>query len=157
MFRRIPLLIAVVLFAGVAIYGSGWFDLTRQKLIGDWQMTIEMKESDLRQMSPTENPIAATFAQVFMRTVQADVHVSLRSDSNLAMTLSFMGNSYERTGTWRVAENDGQTVKLELRFSGSDQPTIWPVKLQDLNSFQASPPIDSKWSANKMVVFRRVQ
>ena len=120
-------------------------------------MSVEMNESDLKAMSPTENPLAAAFTQMLMKTVRAEVDVDFRSDETATMTLAFMGNVYERQATWKVLKTDGDTVTVSLQFGEGTTPVEWPVKFQDADSFQGSPPIDSKWAANKMVTFRRVK
>lgn len=157
MFRRLTTLIALAVFAGVTFTATSWFGSARQKLVGHWSMSIEMNETDLKQMSPTENPIAAAFTQMFMKTVQADVDIVFRADDTATMTLSFLGNAYERHARWTVAKTEGDTATVHLQFAEGSDPTEWVVKFQDENSFQSTPPIDSRWAANKMVTFRRLK
>lgn len=155
MFSRLRILIAVVVIGVSTVSLSGCFDSPRQKLIGKWVMTFEMTQSDLSQMSPTENPLAASFAQLLMKTVQGEMTMDFRNNDALQITMAFLGNQFERPARWRVLESNGNTAKLEVSFAEGGEAAEWNITFIDENAFQTTPPPSAKWAGTKLVTFKR--
>ncbi|MBI2479457.1 MAG: hypothetical protein HYV60_12735, partial [Planctomycetia bacterium] len=64
----------------VAVSVTGFYNPARKKLIGKWDVSFEMTQTDLRQMGVTSNPLLAATAQTLVSTMQAKMQVEFRED-----------------------------------------------------------------------------
>ena len=157
--KTLKQLIVIGLF-GVLIVGgismTGLYNPARKKLIGKWDVSFEMTQTDLRQMGVTNNPLVAATAQTLVNTMQAQMQVEFKEDDTASLGVTTFGFLAEDSGTWKVAAKDGDQVTIEIMFSDDRDPRQWMVNFLDDNTFQMASPKDSRFPVGQMVVFRRV-
>lgn len=142
-----------VIAAGVSV--SGLYNPTRNKLIGKWDVSFDLTQTDLRQMGVTNNPLLTATAQTLVKTMQAKMQVELRDDDTASLGVTTFGFTTGDSGTWKVASKDGDQITIEIKFSDDDAPKQWTVRFLDDNTFQMASPKDSRFPVGQMVVFRR--
>jgi hypothetical protein len=125
-------------------------------LIGKWDVSFEMTQTDLRQMGVTNNPLVSATAQTVANVMQAQMQVEFREDDTATLGVTTFGFLAGDTGTWKVAGRDGDQVTVELKFSGDESAKQWTIRFLDDNTFQMASPKDSRFPVGQMVVFRRV-
>ena len=157
--KTIKQLIVIGIF-GLLIAGalsvSGLYNPARKKLIGKWDVSFEMTQTDLRQMGVTNNPLAAATAQTLVNVMQAKMQVELRDDDTASLGVTTFGFMAGDSGTWKVASTDGDQVTIEIKFTDDEAPKQWTVRFVDDNTFQMASTKDSRFPVGQMVVFRRV-
>lgn len=144
-----------LLIAG-AVSVSGFYNPARKKLIGKWDITFEMTQTDLRQMGVTNNPLLAATAQGIMKTMQAEMEVEFHDDDDrITLGVTTFGLLAGESGTWKVAKRDGDEVVLAIQFDREQAPQEWTITFVDDNTFQMASSEDSRFPASQLVVFRR--
>lgn len=150
----------VIGFFGVLIVGAvsmmGLYNPARTKLIGKWDVSFEMTQTDLRQMGVTNNPLVAATAQTLVNTMQAQMQVEFHDDDTASLGVTTFGFLAEDSGTWKVAAKRGDQVTIEIKFSDDAAARQWTISFLDDNTFQMASPKDSRFPVGQMVVFRRV-
>ena len=58
----------------------------RQKLLGTWEVSLEMNDDEVSQMTGTENPWLAGLGRTLARTVQAEMEMEFRSDDTFTLS-----------------------------------------------------------------------
>lgn len=158
MFKLIKQIVVIGVF-GLIIVGvisiRGLYNPARSKLIGKWNVTFEMTQSDLGKMGVTANPVLTAAAGALMKTLQAEMQVEFRRDNTMQTKLSSFGLATGETGTWRVGGQAADGVTVVMAFEGDDQPKEWKITFIDDDSFEMIPPEDSRFPISQMVVFRR--
>lgn len=144
----------VLIAVGVSV--TGFYNPARTKLIGKWDVSFEMTQTDLRQMGVTNNPLVAATAQTFANAMQAQMKVEFRDDDTASLGVTTFGFLAEDSGTWKVAGRDGDQVNVEIKFSGEQSPQQWTIRFVDDNTFQMVSTEDARFPIGQMVVFRRV-
>ena len=139
-----------------AVSFSGLLNPTKKKLIGKWDVSFEMTQTDLRQMGVTNNPLVAATAQTLVNAMQAQMQVEFKDDDTASLGVTTFGFLAEDSGTWKVAAKDGDQVTIEIKFSDDQAPQQWTITFLDDNTFQMASPEDSRFPVGQMVVFRRV-
>ena len=134
---------------------SGCYDPNRQKLVGTWQVNLEMTEADLRNMSAFENPVVAAMGRTLMKAMQVAVELDLQQDGTLKTAVSMLGNTVTRTGTWRYVGSEGEAVTVSSQLEGDRKSQEWTIQFQGDDAFQTTPPIDGQLQINRLVTFRR--
>ena len=157
--KTLKQLIVIGIFGAVIAGGlsmAGLYNPARKKLIGKWDVSFEMTQTDLRQMGVTNNPIFGATAQTLVNAMQAQMQVEFREDDTASLGVTTFGFLAGDSGTWKVAGKEGDQVTLEIKFSGDDAAKQWNIRFIDDNTFQMASPKDSRFPAGQMVVFRRV-
>lgn len=144
-----------LLIAG-AVSVSGYFSPARKKLIGQWNISFEMTQSDLQQLGVTSNPLAAT-AQTLMKSMQAEMKVEFLDDDTIKFDMSTFGFLVGDSGKWEVAGRDGDLIIVRTSFPGDEQPKEWKLQFLDEDTFQMASPQDSRFPLNQMLTFRRAK
>ena len=134
----------------------GFYNPTRTKLIGKWNVTFEMTQSDLREMGVTKNPLVTAAASVLMQTLQAEMQVEFRRDNTMQSDMSSFGVAAGDSGTWKVGGQTDDGVTVVMHYEGDEKPTEWKIKFIDDDSFEMTPPPESRFPISQLVVFRRV-
>ena len=143
-----------LLIAG-AVSVRGFYNPARKRLIGKWDITFEMTQTDLRQMGVTNNPLISAAAQGIMQTMQATMEVKFRDDDTIILGVTTFGLFAGESGTWQVAQRDGDQVVLAIKFDEDGAATEWTIKFVDDDTFQLASSQDSRFPASQVVVFRR--
>jgi len=138
------------------VYVRGLYNPTRTKLVGKWNVTFEMTQSDLRELGVTTNPLVTATASVLMKTLQAEMQVEFRRDNTMRTDMSSFGISKGDSGTWKVGGQADDGVTVVMDFEGDDEPKEWMIKFVDDDSFEMTPPAGSRFPISQLVVFRRV-
>lgn len=150
----------VVAVFGVIIVGAvsvrGLFDSTRSKLVGTWNVSFEMTQSDLSNMGVTTNPIVQATASIVAKAIKGDMKVDFRKDSTMRMDLSSFGFSTGESGTWKVGNKSDGGVIVLTQLAGQSEEQEWKIKFLDDDSFEMTPPEGSRFPITQLVVFRRV-
>ena len=157
--KTLKQLIVIGIFGAVIAGGlsmTGLYNPARKKLIGKWDVSFEMTQTDLRQMGVTNNPLVAGAAQTLVNTMQAQMQVEFRDDDTASLGVTTFGFLAGDSGTWKVAGRDGDQVKVEIKFSGDEAPKEWTIRFLDDDSFQMASTKDARFPVGQMVVFRRV-
>ncbi|MEO8494097.1 MAG: hypothetical protein ABI614_03435 [Planctomycetota bacterium] len=144
----------VVITVGLSM--TGLLNPTRTKLIGKWDVSFEMTQTDLRQMGVTSNPLVAATAQSLANAMQAQMQVEFRDDDTASLGVKTFGLMAGDSGTWKVGARDGEQVTIEIKFSGDEAAEQWTIRFLDDNTFQMASPKDSRFPVGQLVVFRRV-
>lgn len=139
----------------VAVSVTGFYNPARKKLIGKWDVSFEMTQTDLRQMGVTSNPLLAATAQTLVSTMQAKMQVEFREDDTANLAVTTFGFVAGDSATWKVASKEGDQVTIEIKFADDAAPKQWTVRFLDDNTFQMTSPQDSRFPVGQMVVFRR--
>jgi hypothetical protein len=145
-----------LLIAG-AVSVSGFYNPARKKLIGKWDITFEMTQTDLRQMGVTNNPLVAATAQGIMDVMQAEMEVEFRDDDTVSLGVNTFGFFAGESGTWKVGKRSGEQVILAIKFAEEQEAKEWSIEFVDDNTFQMASSQDSRFPASQLVVFRRAQ
>ena len=149
----------VIGFFGAVIAGgvsvSGLYNPARSRLIGKWDVSFDLTQTDLRQMGVTHNPLLTATAQTLVKTMQAKMQVELRDDDTASLGVTTFGFTAGDSGTWKVAAKDGDQITIEIKFTDDEKPKQWTVRFLDDNTFQMASPKDSRFPVGQMVVFRR--
>ncbi|HRX78216.1 MAG: hypothetical protein H6821_00245 [Planctomycetaceae bacterium] len=156
--KTLKQLIVIGIFGVVIAVGftaTGLYNPARKKLIGKWDVSFEMTQTDLRQMGFTNNPLVAATAQTLVKTMQAKMEVEFRADDTATLGVTTFGFVAGDSATWKVAATDGDQVTIEIKFSDDDAPKQWIGRFLDDNTFQMASPKDSRFPVGQMVVFRR--
>lgn len=140
----------------VALSMTGLYNPARTKLIGKWDVSFEMTQSDLRQMGVTSNPLVTAAAQTLVNTMQAEMQVEFRDDDTASLGVKTFGFLAEDSGAWKVAGKEGDQITIEIKFSEDQAAKQWTIRFLDDNTFQMTSPKDSRFPVGQMVVFRRV-
>ena len=143
----------VLIVAAVSV--TGLYNPARKKLIGKWDVSFEMTQTELRQMGVTNNPLVTAAAQTLVSAMQAQMQVEFREDDTASLGVKTFGFLAEDSGTWKVAAKDGDQVTLEIKLSDDQAAKQWTIRFVDDNTFQMASPKDSRFPAGQMVVFRR--
>ncbi len=157
--KTIKQLITVVLFGILIVAGiwvSGLYNPAQRKLIGKWDVSFEMTQTDLRQMGVTNNPLSVATAQTFVKALQANMQVEFRNDKTADLGVTTLGFRTGESGTWTVASTEGEQVTVAIQFEGDESPTDWTIRFLDENTFQMESPKDSRFPIDQIVVFKRV-
>ncbi|MDA1055304.1 MAG: hypothetical protein O3C40_33200 [Planctomycetota bacterium] len=144
-----------LLIAG-AVSVTGFYNPARKKLIGKWDVSFEMTQTELRQMGVTNNPLVAAAAQTLVNTMQARMQVEFRDDDTASLGVTTFGFLAGDSGTWQIASKDGDQVTIAIKFSEDEAAKSWTIRFLDDNTFQMESPKDSRFPVGQMVVFRRV-
>ena len=152
--RRMRLLLS--LFALVVASTAGCSPVTRQRLVGRWQVGLEMDDVDLGEMTAGENTLLASLGQTLLRTLKIELELQFRVDNTFSMTLTVMGNSFRRDGTWRVLPSTDETTTVETRLSEEGEPKEWQIRFLSDDDFQTIPPEGARLKINHLVTFRRI-
>ena len=156
--KTLKQLIVIGLFGAMIVGGisvMGLYNPAKKKLIGTWDVSFEMTQTDLRQMGVTNNPIVAATAQTLVNTIQAKMQVEFREDDTARLGVTTFGFLAEDQGTWKVTGKEDDQVTIEIKFDDEESPKQWTVRFLDENSFQMASPKDSRFPVGQMVVFRR--
>ncbi|MBP85350.1 MAG: hypothetical protein CMJ64_01320 [Planctomycetaceae bacterium] len=156
MFKQIVVIGVFGLIIVGVISVRGLYNPTRTKLLGKWNVTFEMTQSDLREMGVTTNPLVAATASVLMKTLQAEMQVEFRRDNTMRTDMSSFGVSTGDSGTWKVGRQADDGVNVVMRFDGDDEPKEWKIHFVDDDTFEMTPPEGSRFPISQLVVFRRV-
>ena len=149
----------------VAIFGAiivgvvslrGLFGSTRSQLIGKWNVTFEMTQSDLSKMGVTTNPLLQATANLVVQAVKGDMKVDFRKDSTLQVDRSSFGFSTAESGIWKVGSKTDDGVIVLTKFEGEEDEKEWKIKFINENSFEMMPPENSRFPISQLLVFRRV-
>ena len=157
--KTLKQLIVIVIFGALIAGGlslSGFYNPARKKLVGKWDVSFEMTQTDLRQMGVTNNPLVAAMGQTLVNTMQAEMQVEFREDDTASLGVTTFGFLAQDSGTWKVAGRDGDQVTVEIKFSGDEAPQQWTIRFIDDNTFQMASTKDARFPVGQMVVFRRV-
>ena len=144
-----------LLIAG-AVSVTGLLNPARKKLIGKWDVSFEMSQTELRQMGVTNNPLVASAAQTLVNTLQAEMQVEFRDDDTASLGVTTFGFLASDTATWSVTDTDGDQVTIAIKFSEDAAAKPWTIRFLDDNTFQMQSPEDSRFPVGQIVVFRRV-
>jgi hypothetical protein len=137
------------------VSAAGCLDPTRQRLLGTWDVQLEMNAAEFSEMTAIENPWVAALGNTLMRTVQASMRLEFRADDTCTWSVSLMGNSFSRLGRWRVGQTRGDTATILTYLEGEPEPRHWEIQFLDENTFQTIPPQDAQLRISRMVTFRR--
>lgn len=154
-------LFVIVLFGALIAVGvsfSGLYNPAKKRLVGKWNMSFEMSQSDLREMGVTANPLMAATAQQLMKSTKSEMAVEFRNDDTVSMDMQAFGLQMGESGTWEVAQKSGDQVVIATKFEGDPAPQEWTIKFVDDDTFQMTPPTDSAFPAiSQLMTFHRVQ
>ncbi|MBC8353043.1 MAG: hypothetical protein H8E66_13690 [Planctomycetes bacterium] len=157
--KTLKQLIVIGIFAALivgAVSVMGLYNPARKKLIGQWDVSFEMTQTDLRQMGVTNNPLATAAAQTLVNTIQASMQVEFRDDDTASLGVTTFGFLAGDSGTWKVLAKDGEQVTIAIKFSEDEAAKEWTVRFLDDDTFQMVSPKDSRFPVGQIVVFRRV-
>jgi|CXWL01.1.fsa_nt_gi hypothetical protein len=157
--KTLKQLIVIGIFGALIAGGvtlTGFYNPARAKLIGKWDVSFEMTQTELRQMGVTSNPLVSAAAQTLASALQAQMQVEFRADDTASLGVKTFGFLAEDSGTWKVAAKDGEQVTLEIKFSDDQAAKQWTIRFLDDNTFQMASNKDSRFPVGQMVVFRRV-
>ena len=157
--KTLKQLIVIGVFGALIVIGlsmTGLYNSARTKLIGKWDVSFEMTQTDLSQMGVTNNPLFAATAQTLVNTIQAQMQVEFRNDDTASLGVKTFSFLAEESGTWKVAGKEGDQVTIEIKFSEDQAAKQWTIRFVDDNTFQMTSPKDSRFPVGQMVVFRRV-
>lgn len=157
--KTIKQLIVIGFFGALIAIGvsvAGLYNSAQKKLIGKWDVSFEMTQTDLRQMGVTNNPLVAATAQTFVAAMQANMQVEFRKDKTASLGVTTLGFRTGESGTWSVAASKGEEVTVAIQFEGDESAKEWTLRFLDDNTFQMAPPKDSRFPINQIVVFKRV-
>ncbi len=157
--KALKQLIVIGLFGVLIVVGlsmTGLYNPARTKLIGKWNVSFEMTQTDLTQMGVTNNPLVTAAAQTLVNTIQAQMQVEFHEDDTASLGVKTFGFLAEDSGTWKVTGKEGDQVTVEVKFSEDQAAKLWTIRFIDDNTFQMTSPKDSRFPVGQMIVFRRV-
>jgi len=146
--------LVLFLVGGCCVALSGCANPSRERLIGKWEASFEMSEDDMANMTPTDNPLVASFGKLLMKSLRADINWEFAADNTAIVSATFMGNTVTRRGTWRFLSGDETTTKVEVKFE-NDEPREVSFTFSDPDTFEAAPLANGKWQINRLVKFKR--
>lgn len=156
--KTLKQLIVIGIFGALIVGGIsvlGLYNPAKEKLVGKWDVSFEMTQTDLRQMGVTNNPLVAATAQTLVNTLQTKMRVEFHEDDTARLGVTTFGFLAEDSATWKVAGTEGEQVTIEIKFADEETPKQWTVRFLDDNTFQMASPQGSRFPAGQMVVFRR--
>lgn len=157
--KTIKQLITLAIFGVIIVVGVsalGLYNPTRAKLIGKWDVSFEMTQTDLREMGIANNPLSTAAAQTLVNVIQANMQVEFREDDTAHLAASTLGFMTGESGKWRVASTAGENVTIAVQFAGEEAEKQWTIRFLDENTFQMESPEDSRFPLGQIVVFKRV-
>ena len=144
------------LLIAAAVSVTGLYNPARKKLIGKWDVSFEMTQTELRDMGVTNNPLVTATAQTLVKAMQAEMQVEFLEDDTATIGVTSFGFLTGESGQWEVVSKDGEQVTIALKFSEGEAPKEWIVRFLDDNTFQMESSKDSRFPVGQIVVFRRV-
>ncbi len=139
----------------LVLAASGCAHPARQRLIGTWQVTFEMTQAELDEMTPNDNPFVAALGQVLMRTLRAEMQWEFRGDGTMSATGSLLGSSFTRAGTWKFLSGTAEATTISAQFEG-EAPRELTFRFPDEDTLEAAPYVSGRWQLNRVVRFKRV-
>ncbi|HAY78383.1 MAG TPA: hypothetical protein DCY79_01105 [Planctomycetaceae bacterium] len=112
--KSVHVTIVAVVFTALI---SGCAPSAKDKLVGKWQGTVEVDNTKLQQKlgSAGSNPFKKALAAKMIEMVkQGTMEFDLKADDSFSSSLSMGLLSQDTHGTWKVVQDNGNQITLEL-------------------------------------------
>ena len=145
------LLASVLLLAGGC--GESATQRAQRQLVGKWKGDLAEAFQDSFKGSTGDNSLAGALAKTLLEAAKPTLDVEFKADGTMQSSGSFLSESVNHSGTWRVTKVEGNVITISGKQDKETNETESQITLVDKNTIRFIPPADSK--AGNVVTLRR--